>query len=109
MCGWEVSQRVTLTAVGAVLFATVSAALGTGHDLPRSERTLVFNCYACHGTDGRSPGSIPSINGQSISFLKQRLMEFKRDQRDPTIMNRIAKGYSDEEIARIADYIGRLE
>lgn len=33
------------------------------------------------------------------------LLAFKHDQRPATIMNRIAKGYSDDELARIAAFI----
>lgn len=33
------------------------------------------------------------------------MLAFKADTRDGTVMNRIAKGYSEEEIAVLADYL----
>lgn len=50
-----------------------------------------------------------SLNTLSATEIRSKLMAFKRDENDPTIMNRIAKGYSDEEIAIIADYIAGLK
>lgn len=50
-----------------------------------------------------------ALNTLSAREIRDKLMAFKRDENDPTIMNRIAKGYSDEEIAVIADYIGGME
>ncbi len=37
--------------------------------------------------------------------MVQRLMAFKSGKREGTVMNRIAKGYSDAEIAAIAKYL----
>lgn len=67
---------------------------------------LANSCAACHGTDGQSPGAIPALNSKSADFIAQRLKEFKTDQRPGTVMNRLAKGYSDEEIALIATQFG---
>ena len=65
---------------------------------------LSNSCAACHGTDGRSPGAIPSINGKSTQFLVQALHDFKDGKRPATVMGRHATGYSDEEILLIADF-----
>lgn len=65
---------------------------------------LSNSCAACHGTDGRSPGEIPSINGKSAEFLSQALHDFREGKRPATVMGRHASGYSDEEIRLIADY-----
>lgn len=74
----------------------------------RPARSIAYNCYTCHGTDGQSTGEIPSINGISQRDLKAKLMEFKNDQGNPTIMNRIIKGYSDDEIDRVSEYLSTL-
>lgn len=65
---------------------------------------LSNSCAACHGTDGRSPGAIPSINGKSSEFINQALHDFREGKRPATVMGRHATGYTDEEIASIADY-----
>jgi len=68
---------------------------------------LSNTCAACHGTDGKSPGAIPSINGKSVRFLSQALKEFRAGTRPSTVMGRHAKGYSDKEINMIAEYFSR--
>ncbi len=65
---------------------------------------LSNSCAACHGTDGRSPGAIPSINGKSTQFLVQALHDFQDGKRPATVMGRHATGYNDEEIQLIADF-----
>lgn len=75
----------------------------------RRAQSLVFNCFTCHGSDGKSPGTMKSLNTLPAAEIRDKLMAFKRNENDPTIMNRIARGYSDDEIAVIADYIADLE
>lgn len=65
---------------------------------------LSTSCAGCHGTDGRSPGSIPSISGKSAEFLEQTLKGFRSGGIPSTVMGRHIKGYTDEEIRLIAEY-----
>ena len=65
---------------------------------------LSNSCAACHGTDGKSPGAIPRINGKSSQYISQTLHEFRDGKRTATVMGRHATGYTDEEIELIADY-----
>lgn len=70
---------------------------------------LSNSCAACHGTDGKSPGGIPSIHGKSAEFITQALTEFRDGNRPSTVMGRHAKGYSDEEIKLIAEHFASLK
>jgi sulfide dehydrogenase cytochrome subunit len=66
---------------------------------------LADTCAGCHGTDGSSTGpATPTIAGMSAEYFKTTMDEYKKDARTSTIMGRIAKGYSEEEIALMADY-----
>lgn len=65
---------------------------------------LSFSCAGCHGTDGKSPGAIPSIAGKSAEFIETSLKDFRTGKRASTVMGRHAKGYSDEEIKLIANF-----
>ena len=67
------------------------------------------NCFICHGQAAKTEGPIPRLNGRPQAALEQALLEFKNDQRSATIMNRIAKGYSDETIAGLAAYLAGLK
>ena len=69
---------------------------------------LASTCFACHGTDGISPGAIPSIAGIPADSLRRTLQEFRDGRRPSTVMGRHATGYSDAEIASIADYLSRV-
>ncbi len=59
---------------------------------PVSPATLATACFTCHGTDGKSPGAIPSLHDKTAAYIEQRLKAFKADRRRATLMNRIAKG-----------------
>lgn len=73
-----------------------------------SGRTIGFTCAGCHGTDGKSHGAAPSLQGLPAELIEQSLLDFKYDRRPATIMGRIAKGYSDAEIAAVAQYFAGL-
>lgn len=94
------------TALSITLLISSSAV----HAVSISQGEMLSNsCSACHGTDGKSPGAIPSINGKSARFINQALTEFRTGNRPSTVMGRHAKGYSDKEIKLIADYFASLK
>jgi len=74
-----------------------------------SGEAIGFTCAGCHGTDGVSQGIVPSIKGEDEKSLRSELMEFKSGEEQGTIMNRIVKGYTDEEIAAVAKYFANLK
>ncbi len=65
-------------------------------------RLLALSCAGCHGPDGQSPGTIPSLRGKSEAAIAEALRGFRDGGRPSTVMGRIAKGYSDQEIAAVA-------
>ena len=85
-----------------------SASVGGDPAKARAE-SLVYNCFTCHGPVGRSKGIIKSLNGLDAGKIKTRLLEFRKGEGDPTVMNRIAAAFTDEEIDIIADYLAGLE
>jgi sulfide dehydrogenase cytochrome subunit len=99
----------SLFLISLFLFASSSLAEPQAEPMEKQIESLVFTCYTCHGTDGESPGDIPSLKGETAEKIKEKLLAFRQDQNDPTIMNRIAKGYSEDEINRIADYLAAIK
>ncbi|HPU81488.1 c-type cytochrome [Accumulibacter sp.] len=65
------------------------------------------NCANCHGTDGKASGAIPALAGRDRAYLEETMQAFKTGARPATIMHQLAKGYSDEEIAVLADYFAK--
>lgn len=68
---------------------------------------FVGNCFNCHGTEGAAQSAIPAIAGRDRAFLLEALKGFKAGTRQATIMHQLAKGYTDEELSRLADYFSR--
>ncbi|MCU7893342.1 MAG: cytochrome c4 [Candidatus Thiodiazotropha sp. (ex Ustalcina ferruginea)] len=69
---------------------------------------LAFTCAGCHGTDGSSVGpSSPSIAQMDPEVFIDAMQAYKGDQSNSTIMNRIAKGYSDEQIKGMAWFFAK--
>ena len=67
---------------------------------------LSYTCAGCHGTNGVSPGSIPSIYCKSTDTIEKALKEYRDGKRFSTVMGRHVKGYTDDEIQLIAGFFG---
>lgn len=73
-----------------------------------SAQALAFTCAGCHGTDGSSVGpSSPSIAGMDPEVFIDAMSAYKADERFSTIMTRIARGYTDEQIEGMAWFFAR--
>ncbi len=72
-------------------------------------RTIGSACFGCHGAGSDSGAAIPPIIvGAPAQFIEDSLKAFRQDSRPSTIMGRIAKGYTDEDIAAVAQYFSTL-
>ncbi|MEW6647647.1 MAG: c-type cytochrome [Pseudomonadota bacterium] len=92
--------RNLLLAVLALLPATVAAA-------PSGE-ALAFTCAGCHGTDGSSVGpSMPSIAGMDPEVFVDAMKAYQADKRNATIMNRLARGYTAQQLEDMAWFFAR--
>jgi sulfide dehydrogenase cytochrome subunit len=68
---------------------------------------LTTSCFACHSID--VTGNMPNLVGYPRDLLVSQMQAFKDGSRPGTIMNRLAKGYSDEEIVQMADYFATIQ
>lgn len=65
---------------------------------------LANTCFGCHGFDGVSNGpATPSIAGMSKDYLTEILVDYKEGEAASTIMGRITKGYTEDELGQIAE------
>ncbi|MBI5781457.1 MAG: cytochrome c [Rhodocyclales bacterium] len=95
----------TKTLMGAMVIA--GAALSTVPVLAADPATNLLSamCSGCHGTDGSSRGpTIPSIAGMNAEYFVDSMKAFRDGTRAATVMTRIAKGYTDQEIEAMAQY-----
>ena len=83
---------------GLLLAATAQA------ETPSAEM-LAYTCVGCHGTNGVSAGpATPSIAGISEEYFIENMQGYASGDIPSTIMGRIAKGYSEDEIQALAGF-----
>jgi cytochrome c553 len=68
---------------------------------------LAANCANCHGSKGQAVGGMPSLAGQSRDYLVKQMQDFRDGKRPATIMHQLSKGYTDEQIALMADFFSK--
>jgi len=69
---------------------------------------LANTCAGCHGTNGSSVGpASPTIAGISVDYFIETMEAYKKAERPSTIMSRIAKGYTEEEIKLMAKFFSK--
>lgn len=101
----------TLTRAALVAGLAVGAAFSaTAADKPKTmmgadAAMLANTCAGCHGTNGSSMGpASPSIAGLSPDYFEETMVGFASGEIPATVMNRIAKGYTEEEIKAMAQF-----
>lgn len=90
-------MRFHRTAAAAVTLLAAASVLAQGAD-PNLARNLAASCSNCHGTNGATVGTVPSLAGAAKVDLVTKMQEFKAGKRTGTIMPQLAKGYTDAEI-----------
>jgi sulfide dehydrogenase cytochrome subunit len=91
---------LTAASIAAVLGATPAAA-----QVPPG-RALASQCAQCHGTDGKGPG-FDELAGKSAGDIYNDLREMKQRPVEG-IMDRQARGYTDQQLRLIADYLSTV-
>ena len=100
--------------IGSIFMAGASTAIASGP----TAQAMADTCAGCHGTDGQSVGpASPNLAGMSASYFIDSMTYFKNqekgawggeDARPATIMDRIAKGYTDEQIEAMAVHFAAM-
>lgn len=89
----------------AALVGALTLAGAANADAIRSASMLAHTCAGCHGTNGASAGLyMPTIGGLDKAYLTSVLSDYKLGLRPSTIMGRIMKGYSEQEIWAMAGW-----
>lgn len=65
-------------------------------------------CLGCHGPDGKGGPGAAAIAGRERAELVAIMLAFRANERPGTIMGRIARGYTEAEIAAVADHFSRI-
>lgn len=85
-----------------------NAALAANPEAAKSTATSV--CAGCHGPKGISAsGAFPNLAGQKEEYLAAQLKAYRDKTRNAPIMNNMAGGLKDEDIANLASYFANLK
>lgn len=71
-------------------------------------RLLAEACAGCHAPGQAGAGSTPGIAGRPAAELATQMAAFRAGERPGTIMGRIARGYSEAEVAAVAAFLAAL-
>ncbi|HNQ03102.1 MAG TPA: sulfide dehydrogenase [Thiobacillaceae bacterium] len=72
-------------------------------------KVIAATCVNCHGQGGQSLGAVPSLAGQDVAYLQTAMLEQRSGVRETTVMRRYMNGYTDTEIAKLAEHFSRLK
>ena len=112
---FSLTQKTNAAFLGGVFCITLffspnlkaEAKHGETENLSDSQVAVMASiCSSCHAEE-KSNGAyaIPSLKKQSAENLAKKLMAYRNDELAGTLMNRIAKGYSEHELQAIATFI----
>ena len=84
--------------IPAAALVLTAAGIASAADAPPG----AAGCSGCHAANPRVETPVPPLNGRPAADIASQMIAFKAGQRPGTIMDRIAKGFSEEEIRAIA-------
>jgi cytochrome subunit of sulfide dehydrogenase len=64
------------------------------------------SCTGCHAESAKVETRVPRITGRAPAEIVAAMEAFRSGQKPATVMDRIAKGFTDAEIRMIADWFG---
>lgn len=88
-------RRAPAAAIGLVAIAAASVASA---EPPAG----AASCSGCHPASTRVTSPVPRLNGMDRAAIIKALQDFRSGNRAGTVMDRIAKGFTDAEIQAIA-------
>ena len=88
--------------VAACLFAFVAAASAA----PAVPPPGAASCTGCHAASAKVETRVPRIAGRNPAEIVAAMEAFRSGQKPATVMDRIAKGFTEAEIRAIADWLG---
>lgn len=94
---------------GALALGAISVAIAADEEIPlmtgASAEMLANTCAGCHGTLGSSSGpASPTLAGISAAYFVDTMKGYASGDIKSTIMGRIAKGYTEDELKLMAGF-----
>jgi cytochrome c553 len=89
--------KVVAAAIGVL---SVAAAVVASAEPPAG----AVSCSGCHPASAKVTSPVPRLAGQDRAAIVRAMQDFRSGQRAGTVMDRIAKGFTDDEIQALADW-----
>jgi len=87
--------------IAAIVIASSTAALAAAPEPPPG----AASCTGCHATNPNVDTAVPRLTGKTPGEIVAAMQAFRSGQKPATIMDRIAKGFSDTEVQAIATWL----
>lgn len=97
----KLTKCAVLLAATALALASPASAQGPKAGLLNAPAGAT-SCSGCHGA---ADLALPALSNLTAAQIEEAMAAFASGAREATLMNRIAKGYSPEEIRAIAGWI----
>ena len=90
--------------IGGVLTATAMALLAWSATARAAADPWIMaeGCAGCHPAKAQASAGASVLAGRPVNEIADNMRAFRSGAQSGTIMNRIAKGFSDDEIAAVA-------
>jgi cytochrome c553 len=99
-------------AAPAATAAAAAPAAPSAGDATRG-KSLTYTCRGCHGLTGYKNAypsyHVPKIGGQSETYLRNALAEYRTGKRKHPTMQAQAESFSEQDIADIAAYLSSIK
>ena len=97
--GGASARRMAVAA--AYLFGCLAAAAAPAVPPPGAA-----SCTGCHAASAKVETRVPRIAGRSPAEIVAAMEAFRSGQKPATVMDRIAKGFTEAEVRAIAAWLG---
>jgi len=96
-----ISSLRIVGATALLVFAAGAPAQPAGH-----VRGLAAVCANCHGSDGHAVdgSAVPGLAAMPAPYIVEQMKAFRAGTRPSTVMQQIAKGFSDTQVEQLAAY-----
>ncbi len=91
-----------MKAFSAIAVASLALLPSTAFALSPEPPGGAAACTGCHATNPAAETPVPKINGQKAEDFIAAMVAFRTGAKPSTVMGRIAKGYTDEELRPLA-------
>jgi sulfide dehydrogenase cytochrome subunit len=93
-------MQLARTVLAAIVLLSPAAAAAPPAIPPRAA-----SCSGCHASGAGVATNVPRLVGRSPADVVVAMQEFRVGKRPATVMDRIAKGFSDDDINAIAVWL----